>query len=322
MVMPGRKFATLSSNYRYAFNGQEKSEDVIAGNYTAEFWEYDSRTGRRWNLDPKPTLGISDFSVLGNNPIINIDPNGDLFFGLFGSTSAQRQSAKKLRHETGGKISNMYKKNINVKYSIWGDESQFTFQQGTSSDPTRLRGVVTQAYRTYFDRKTGNENGVDYYDPTLKAWKHYETVSTYKPDIYNEWSTSKNVVKKFAYSTVNSFYVTSQNLFTKRFTDNSTANLTGELTTPTQNIEEFTSVTANFIPLGKGAKGLTYLEKLNAAQFSKICKGTIIARSAPFIRGKLNKGLNYVFSQYNDFIPSGAVVPSLVEAIKPKDENK
>jgi murein DD-endopeptidase MepM/ murein hydrolase activator NlpD len=45
--------------------------------YTAEFWEYDTRIGRRWNIDPKPRVGISDYSVMDGNPILLNDPDGD-----------------------------------------------------------------------------------------------------------------------------------------------------------------------------------------------------------------------------------------------------
>jgi hypothetical protein len=45
---------TCAGAYRYGFNTQEK-EDEISGSagthYSAEFWMYDTRTGRRWNLD-------------------------------------------------------------------------------------------------------------------------------------------------------------------------------------------------------------------------------------------------------------------------------
>jgi RHS repeat-associated protein len=75
MMMPGRKYIA-GSGYRYGFNGQEKSDDVIQGNYTAEYWEYDSRIGRRWNVDPKPKEYESPYAVMGNNPIWNMDPNG------------------------------------------------------------------------------------------------------------------------------------------------------------------------------------------------------------------------------------------------------
>ena len=74
--MPGRKYST-TTDYRYGFNGQEKSDDVTVGNYTAEHWEYDSRIGRRWNTDPVEKPNISPYAVLGNNPILLVDAKGD-----------------------------------------------------------------------------------------------------------------------------------------------------------------------------------------------------------------------------------------------------
>jgi hypothetical protein len=80
--MPVRKYSMANTNYRYGFNGQEKSDEIKGeGNsYTAEFWEYDPRIGRRWNLDPKPTIGISQYSAFNNNPIFNNDIKGDTIF--------------------------------------------------------------------------------------------------------------------------------------------------------------------------------------------------------------------------------------------------
>ncbi|MFY0255159.1 type II toxin-antitoxin system death-on-curing family toxin [Chitinophaga sp. 30R24] len=65
--------------YRYGFNGQEKDNEIQGeGNaYTAQFWEYDPRIGRRWNLDPKSTVGISHYSAFNNSPIAFGDPLGD-----------------------------------------------------------------------------------------------------------------------------------------------------------------------------------------------------------------------------------------------------
>jgi RHS repeat-associated protein len=64
--------------YRYGFQGQERTDELKgAGNhYTAQFWEYDPRLGRRWNLDPVDQISLSNYSVLRNNPINYIDPNG------------------------------------------------------------------------------------------------------------------------------------------------------------------------------------------------------------------------------------------------------
>ncbi|GAB2808386.1 hypothetical protein GCM10027043_04390 [Ferruginibacter profundus] len=76
MIMPGRKF-TQGSSYRYGFNGQEKSEEISEGLTTAQFWEYDSRIGRRWNKDPKPDVSTSLYSCFLGNPIFNSDILGD-----------------------------------------------------------------------------------------------------------------------------------------------------------------------------------------------------------------------------------------------------
>ena len=79
MLMPGRKFAA-GSGYRYGFNGQEKSTevDLNESSYTAEFWQYDSRIGKRWNLEPeiKKFPWLSPYSTFENNPISKNDPTG------------------------------------------------------------------------------------------------------------------------------------------------------------------------------------------------------------------------------------------------------
>jgi RHS repeat-associated protein len=77
-LMPNRTYTYLK-NYRYGFNGQEKSDEIAGnGNHnTAEFWEYDTRLGRRWNLDPRSNVSISSYSAFSNNPIAFSDPLGD-----------------------------------------------------------------------------------------------------------------------------------------------------------------------------------------------------------------------------------------------------
>lgn len=78
MGMPGRKYeATLTSKYRYSINGQEKESELNENITTALYWEYDSRIGRRWNLDPKPNIAISPYATFENNPLFNIDILGD-----------------------------------------------------------------------------------------------------------------------------------------------------------------------------------------------------------------------------------------------------
>jgi hypothetical protein len=68
-----------TDKYPFGFNGQMKSNDVAGiGNFnTAEFWEYNTRTGRRLNLDPQGNAWESMYSVLGGNPILNVDILGN-----------------------------------------------------------------------------------------------------------------------------------------------------------------------------------------------------------------------------------------------------
>jgi hypothetical protein len=77
----------LNDGYRFGYNGQEKVDEIAgAGNHTtAEFWEYDTRLGRRWNMDPeyKKMSNESPYAVNHSNPIANCDPKGD--FGFIGA---------------------------------------------------------------------------------------------------------------------------------------------------------------------------------------------------------------------------------------------
>jgi len=67
-----------AGGYRWGFNGQEKDDEIAgSGNsYTAEFWQYDSRLGRRWNVDPVVKHHESPYAVFANNPVWFIDANG------------------------------------------------------------------------------------------------------------------------------------------------------------------------------------------------------------------------------------------------------
>ena len=68
--------------YRFAMNTQEKDDEIYGKGNTssAEFWEYDTRLGRRWNLDPIIKPWQSGYLCFSNNPIIMVDPNGDADF--------------------------------------------------------------------------------------------------------------------------------------------------------------------------------------------------------------------------------------------------
>jgi hypothetical protein len=82
---------------RYGFNGQEV-ENGITGERThtsAEFWMYDSRLGRRWNLDPKPDHSVSQYACFMNSPILFNDLLGDTARVNYSYTDSYGNSASK-----------------------------------------------------------------------------------------------------------------------------------------------------------------------------------------------------------------------------------
>ncbi len=77
MVMEARGYtASGNEKYRYGMNSQEKDNEIFEGAYSAEYWEYDGRLGRRWNIDPVVKDYESSYACFENNPIWIVDPDG------------------------------------------------------------------------------------------------------------------------------------------------------------------------------------------------------------------------------------------------------
>ena len=103
--MEGRSYeGNTSLRYRFGFNTQEKDDEVYGeGNASsAMFWEYDTRLGRRWNLDPKPQISISNYVCFNNNPILLVDILGDVA-KIDGTRREKRQFLRMLNNTTGNK---------------------------------------------------------------------------------------------------------------------------------------------------------------------------------------------------------------------------
>ncbi|MBI2967017.1 MAG: hypothetical protein HYY40_04295 [Bacteroidetes bacterium] len=112
MQQPGRTYNT--GDYRFGFNGQEKTDEISgSGNhYTTTFWEYDSRTGRRWENDPVVFPWQSPYAAFNNNPIYFIDPDG--------------------REGIGNWLKNAWK---NIKNVFSGEKIGFESGRGTPKNP-------------------------------------------------------------------------------------------------------------------------------------------------------------------------------------------
>ncbi|TXI33820.1 MAG: hypothetical protein E6Q58_02220, partial [Niabella sp.] len=161
MIMPGRKYSFVNS-YRYGFGGQEKSDEIKGeGNsYTAEFWEYDPRLGRRWNLDPKPTVGLSQYSTFNNNPISFADPKGD--------TTEIRNSKGELLGTHWGKEGNYVltlNKENDLKWTDWRKSNFKELNEQKLSDGDFIKMALTQgnvydinSAKSFYTSYTGKGN--------------------------------------------------------------------------------------------------------------------------------------------------------------------
>jgi hypothetical protein len=135
MQMPGR--FDNSAGYRYGgSNGQEK-ETEITGNsshYSAEYWMYDSRLGRRWNVDPVIKEEESPYATFANNPIVHTDINGAYAtrIGAF----FKKMAAKRAGYETG----DIYKSGQDYGFNIQTNEGLIaTFSKKSfSKTPEKL----------------------------------------------------------------------------------------------------------------------------------------------------------------------------------------
>lgn len=76
---PVKGLRGYGAGYCFSFNGQEKDDEVsgVGNTMTAEFWEYDSRLGRRWNIDNVVKHWESGYATFSNNPMFFVDPNGN-----------------------------------------------------------------------------------------------------------------------------------------------------------------------------------------------------------------------------------------------------
>jgi len=179
-VMIGREFeADTVGGYRFGFNGQEKSDEIKGeGNsYTAMFWEYDPRIGRRWNTDPLKQFN-SPYVAFGDNPILYIDPTGAWVPGTDKDnnvtvTKEKGDTKKSLAKFMGDGYSKKEIKNM------WKSMDKET----TTIDLTKQVGGVFQEMTTAMNeaKDRNNPTNADYDNRTLAGKNRTQN--------YNCWGT-------------------------------------------------------------------------------------------------------------------------------------
>lgn len=130
MVMPNRSVDT--EKYRYGFNGQQKDDEIAhnesSGSHNfAEFWMYDTRTARRWNLDPKPHPSISMYGCFNSNPILFSDPFGDTV------------KYERFRDRVNSTLGRIFNKQFRENFKAWDNsESVYTISKNADFGTAKL----------------------------------------------------------------------------------------------------------------------------------------------------------------------------------------
>jgi hypothetical protein len=147
-------FKKMAQGYTFGFNGQEKVNEIAGtGNHnTALFWEYDTRLGRRWNLDPVWNGSESRYATFGNNPVAFSDVLGDyktkvgayLAWGLGGFKGHVSQSASSSKYKgEWGIISGGHK----VAYKGTGVGTAWSQKFQTSDATSNTLGKIGNFFR-------------------------------------------------------------------------------------------------------------------------------------------------------------------------------
>jgi len=76
-LLPNRHAS--SDSYRYGFNGKEKDDEIKGEGNSLDFGErlFDPRVGRWWSTDNYLKPWLSPYQFASNNPVNNLDPDGN-----------------------------------------------------------------------------------------------------------------------------------------------------------------------------------------------------------------------------------------------------
>jgi RHS repeat-associated protein len=181
MVVNERQYKDSSFSYRFAFNGMEQDAEVSGkGNsYTTEFRQLDTRLGRWFRVDPKTSVlpFHSPYLVMGGNPIIYVDPKGDIF------DKGSQKRVNKHKTDTKSKIAstqsdlNKLQGQIN-KRKKGASKAQTTKLNSLKDKLTEYNASLTEIAEmekssTLFILKAGSstlgQDGETYYDINKKA---------------------------------------------------------------------------------------------------------------------------------------------------------
>jgi RHS repeat-associated protein len=142
------------NSYRYGFNGMEKDDEVKGGGNSFDFGSrmYDPRTGRWFTTDKNQNNypAWSTYSGFGDNPIFNVDKDGNDFIFFAGAGYKGENEQKKFNKSFTSTMSEILGDNFSVVPFInngaltdvaWGMKNGYTPIQNIDEDQVMLCAI-------------------------------------------------------------------------------------------------------------------------------------------------------------------------------------
>lgn len=229
-----------------------------------------------------------------------------------------------------------YKNEDGTAY-MWRKGSDASFSHTIGEGDNAMTMTMTNIGETYVDNLSDGTQIV-WDQNSIGGISEPQSLSQGTMSTIKQWSNSESFVGSFTYNIVNDASITVQGIAnlltlgevsrTNEFTGakSSFTNLDGSLNNDaTSSLVNIIGMTfaggAKQLGTGVVAEGLGHMNKLNAAQFSKMFKGnlsTLPAKTRGYINMTLNKAINYI----NGSMQSGTPVKSGANLMKPDKKNK
>ncbi len=148
--------------YRFGFNGKERELQITGFNThtSAEFWMYDSRIGRRWNVDPVYKHEMSSYSCFSNSPSNRVDPKGDSDDkpNVSNSNNPNAKGGKDKFHKETMKLRQAEQKRVEVKLEKL-EAIQTTYVEAVNKPATEPESIMNQQSPTVLQMQNDSGGG-------------------------------------------------------------------------------------------------------------------------------------------------------------------
>ena len=293
-------------NSPYLFNGKELDEETGLYYYGSRY--YNPRESVWLSVDPLAEMTGTPYQYAYQNPVKLIDPEGMAPESPDGWIEETDKNGKKTYTYDKNVSTVSQAKNAGYKNVTGVSETKQLSQKGKSvtlnaNGTASFKGKIVAGNFTLEDGTvvhTGYNSVIDPWDGDRGFWGNL--------------SYSDNIVKKFAYDIPNNAYVALQtfnpvkedfyNLDNTRNSDPSIAFASTFVTF----VAPFIRSMKYLEGMAEMPQGITVFDKLNAAQFSHLFKGTVISSASPMWRGFFNRSLNKGIQLINSKTGSGSFV--------------